>query len=413
MLTNDNIKGPAALIQFLYANPSVLHLAAIAFQTNGAGGWDFELGVEHFAVAGAMRNPVFDDGHYFVPLLRLVVLQFLPRAGEDVVATLELRFADEDAAVSVGRGAKFKFEDEVFWKFPGRPKLLNTTTLGRSGDDKSPIDRDVARIVAGFLTVKGGGGFKCFLRAKPPTSEIVPVEKAHVTRLELKVIRLGFDKPMGGQQRSQRGGPLGVTCFVRVQQVWKLRLLRIALVIGKKQPRVEHRHLRVTLHGGEVELVDFFNLISGTFLCGGTGHHIAEDDGHIGTVLLEHGDDELEVVGDHFGSGFFLKVVGAYEQHNAAWVEREHILPQPNEHPASRVAADAAVGHLHAWKAAAHRVAPALRDGVAEKHQSALILLHQLGPAAALAIPEILEPLISPNRPCAGQPLIGRRDGIF
>lgn len=72
-----------------------------------------------------------------------------------------------------------------------------------------------------------------FSSRETPAGEVVPAEKAHVAWLEMKGIRLGFNKPMGGQQRSQRGGPLGVTCFVRVQQVWKLRLLRIALVIGK------------------------------------------------------------------------------------------------------------------------------------------------------------------------------------
>ena len=44
----------------------------------------------------------------------------------------------------------------------------------------------------------------------------------------------------------------------------------------------------------------------------------------------------------------FLEIVGADEQHHRRRVQREHVVLQPDEHAARRVAVDAAIGDLDA-----------------------------------------------------------------
>ncbi len=63
---------------------------------------------------------------------------------------------------------------------------------------------------------------------------------------------------------------------------------------------------------------------------------------------LEGGQDELEVARDDLGGGTFLEVVRADEQHDGRRVEREHVLLEPQQDAARRVAADAAVRDLDA-----------------------------------------------------------------
>ena len=43
-------------------------MAAVALESDGAGGWDFELSIEHLAVAGAMRNSNHLAGRPIAPV---------------------------------------------------------------------------------------------------------------------------------------------------------------------------------------------------------------------------------------------------------------------------------------------------------------------------------------------------------
>ena len=88
-------------------------------------------------------------------------------------------------------------------------------------------------------------------------------------------------------------------------------------------------------------------------------------------------------------------------------MKREDIFPQPDENSASGVAADAAIGDLHAGKASAQVVAPALGDGVAEKDEGVLVLLNLPGPRAAALGPKILEPGRTTNRAGARESGVG------
>src|SRR5262245_29257865 len=74
----------------LCLNPdaAVFHLAAVAFQADGAGIGKLEGGIEGFAVAGAIGDAVFGDDDHFVPVLGLIFLQHLVRPGEWIVTAL-------------------------------------------------------------------------------------------------------------------------------------------------------------------------------------------------------------------------------------------------------------------------------------------------------------------------------------
>ena len=61
-------------------NAAVFHLAAIPLQADGAGVWDGEGGFEQLAVAGTSGYPALHDDLDLIPVLRLVLLQFLARA---------------------------------------------------------------------------------------------------------------------------------------------------------------------------------------------------------------------------------------------------------------------------------------------------------------------------------------------
>src|SRR6267142_5410584 len=125
-------KPPAAESIFFDSDTAVFHLAAIAFESDRPRGRHFHRGLEHFTVAETEGGTVFDRDFDFIPFARAIVLQLLVRAGEKIVATLQLRTPNEDAAVSVGRRAKFEPKDKVFWKFACRIDLLNPATFSRS-----------------------------------------------------------------------------------------------------------------------------------------------------------------------------------------------------------------------------------------------------------------------------------------
>src|ERR1017187_8521369 len=87
--------------QLLQLKVAILHLAAVGFEADGAGPGNFERGLQHLAVAGAMRDVVRHRHLDLIPILRLVLLELLVRTGDEVIAALQLRFADENAAVRV------------------------------------------------------------------------------------------------------------------------------------------------------------------------------------------------------------------------------------------------------------------------------------------------------------------------
>ena len=80
---------------------------------------------------------------------------------------------------------------------------------------------------------------------------------------------------------------------------------------------------------------------------------------------------------------------------------------QTNQHAARRVAADAAVGDLHAVERAAQVIAPTLRNRIAEEHQGVLIFIGAVRPLAMTLVPNILKPIRPPNGPRPRQRVVG------
>ena len=89
---------------------------------------------------------VVDIDDQFVPIARLVLLEIFIRAGERVVAALELAAADEDTAVGVGGCAKIEFEREVAREVARGAELLDAAAFGRRCNDEAAGDGAVAPV---------------------------------------------------------------------------------------------------------------------------------------------------------------------------------------------------------------------------------------------------------------------------
>ena len=94
----------------------------------------------------------------FVPVAGPVIPQTFVGTGQGVVAALKLSAAQEDAAVRVRRGAEFQTQDEVLREVLRGGKLLNSASLGRSGDDQPAIFGDKSPVGAARLAVEADGG---------------------------------------------------------------------------------------------------------------------------------------------------------------------------------------------------------------------------------------------------------------
>jgi len=115
-MANRKTRPALNLLQFLHPNPAVIHLATVAFEADRAGGREGQGVFQDLAVASAMRDVVRHRDFNFVPILRFVFLQVFVRPGHEVIAALQLRAANEDAAVGIRAGAKFQLEIEVVRK---------------------------------------------------------------------------------------------------------------------------------------------------------------------------------------------------------------------------------------------------------------------------------------------------------
>ena len=101
-----------------------------------------------------------------------------------------------------------------------------------------------------------------------------------------------------------------------------------------------------------------------------------------GIGLLQLRQDQLQVADDGLGIGLVLDVVGADQEDYACGMERENILAQADEHAARGVAANAAIGDLHTRKAAAHVIAPAVGDRIAQENEGVLVRRGRATPSA-------------------------------
>ena len=346
---------------------AVFELAAVAFQADGAAGGELQRGFQHFAVARAMGDAVGHRDDELVPLQRAEVREFQIRAGDEVVAGLELRAAQVHAAVRIRRGAELEFEDEVLRELAGRPQLLDAAAAGRSGGDDAtglgePTTVGAMRetVVAGRLGdhrpqrgrdigglhANRGGDFFLGCGPRAPAGEVVAVEETHKARFGRKSIGRAFAEAERGEERTQGGGKLRVAGGVGVEEIGELGEGRVVLGVGEEFPRVEHGDLRLVDGGFEDELVEAADEKGRTLLRGRAGHHGADDHGQGGVVLVKCGEDESEIGGDGPRGGVFLEVIGADEEDDGGGMQGEDVFPEADKDAARRVTADPAVGDL-------------------------------------------------------------------
>src|SRR5260370_29399301 len=118
-----------------------------------------------------MRHTAPDGELELVPILRLVFLQFLVRAGHEIIAHLKLRFADEQSTVGIHGGAELKLEVKILRKLPRGGQLFQ---FARSPgmDNKNAIVGAVTRVAALGLAVKT---VRLSVHAVGPAGEVLAV----------------------------------------------------------------------------------------------------------------------------------------------------------------------------------------------------------------------------------------------
>gem|GEM_PF-4431918 len=114
-------------LPFHDADAAVFHLTPVSFETDGAGGGYFHIGIEDFAVAGAVSRIPFHSDDHFIPVLRFVIFQIFIRSGQRIISALELGFPDEDPTVRIWSGSEFQLQDKILGKCPGSPELLDSS----------------------------------------------------------------------------------------------------------------------------------------------------------------------------------------------------------------------------------------------------------------------------------------------
>ena len=351
------------------------------------------------------------------------MLEVFVRAGDEKVAALQLRLAQIDAAVGVGRGAEFEAQLKILGKLASGPERLNATAFGGRRDDETSVDGAVASVRALSLSVErlvslhfheqwGAGLGRTFAGrrgAVAPSGQVLAVEEAHEAGLRLEVAGRCVEVAERGEHRTQRRGPLRVAGGVEVEQVGEESRNRIAFGIREEGIGVEYRELRVALHRGGEEFVDGEDGLLRALLRGGAREDAADDDWHLRVVGLEGRDDLLEIAPDGVDRHFDLDVVRAHQQHDRFRAERQHVLLQSDEHAAGGVSADAAVGELHSVEGFLEVRTPALGDRIPEEDHRALVLGDVGGPLRADGIPALHIAVVAAKSAFAGQLGLGLR----
>src|SRR5262245_6164370 len=290
-------------LQSADADPAILHLPAVALEADRAALRQLHLALEELAVAGRARDAALHLDHELVPLLRPVALQALVGAGEGVVAALQLRPAQVDAAVGERRGAELEPQLEVLGELARRPELLDLAVLGRRRDHEAPADRAEAAVRAlahavearrfgdewplggvrvRRLPARGARLVGLARRAVAPAREVPAVEEALEALLGREGIGCALAETQRREHGPQRRRPLGVADLVRVEEVGELAGLRVAAPVREELPGLERDHAAVVLDRGQVERVQRLDLLDRTFLRGGAREHQAQHDPRLG-----------------------------------------------------------------------------------------------------------------------------------
>ena len=152
-----------------------------------------------------MGHAIFHRDFDEVPVLRFVLLQAFVRSRHQVIAALQLWFADKDAAVSIHTGAEFQLQNEVFWKLLYGINLPGEFVhLRREGDREDALFGRVMRIAGDGFAIKLfqdlpslGFLFLC-LRSEAPACEVRAIEETFEPWLRLPLLRVDAGNEKGG-----------------------------------------------------------------------------------------------------------------------------------------------------------------------------------------------------------------------
>src|SRR2546422_4092623 len=120
-----------------------------------------------------MGDTVFYRDFDFIPILRFVFFELLVRTGDEVITALQLRLANENAAVRVHGGAEFQLEIEIIRKLACRPQYLHQPGFSRM-DNQKAIRGGVTAITAGSFAVE-------IVRLVTPARKVFAIEQTDVT----------------------------------------------------------------------------------------------------------------------------------------------------------------------------------------------------------------------------------------
>ena len=192
-----------------------------------------------------------------------------------------------------------------------------------------------------------------------------------------------------------------------MQQVRKFRGNCVTLRVGKERPRFDERDLRVAFDRGGIELIDLLDFVGRPRHPRRTRKYLAKHDRHFSIVPRQLGNYQLEIAGNRFRVRVFFEIIRADQQDNCLRLQREDIFLQPDEHATRSVAADPAIGDLHAGKPGREIVAPAFSNRIAEHHDGVAILVRAVREFGAALVPRFAEPVVTANRALAGQAFVG------
>ena len=127
-----------------------------------------------------MCHAVFHLNLDFIPILRLVFLEFLVRTGDEVIAALKLRFANKNAAVRVHSRAEFQLENKIPRELARRPQYLHQPGISWIHHENPVFGRVTAVTTLGFSVE-----IVCLVT---PAGEVFVVEQTDVASLRLGII---------------------------------------------------------------------------------------------------------------------------------------------------------------------------------------------------------------------------------
>ena len=135
---------------------------------------------EDFPVASAVRDAVGHGDVDFIPILGLVFLEIFIRPGHEVIPALQLRPANEDAAVGIRARTKLELEIEVIGKLL-RGRQLRELPRNPRVHREHAVARRVTAVVTRRFAIE-------IIRLVTPSRQIFAVEQTDIAWFRFEII---------------------------------------------------------------------------------------------------------------------------------------------------------------------------------------------------------------------------------